>query len=240
MSSSLAGISSVLFRVSASGGSPVPLTENHGTHHETAHFAPWFLPDGHHFLFVALSADSENRRVFVADFASRTRKQLPIEGTRTIYVSPGYLLFARDGALMAQRFDADKLETTAEAAPMAEQADSGYAGAGVTVGYFSASQNGVLVYTSGRAPPGVQLTWFDRTGKRLETAGAPTQLGAFYSLPRRDAGRIHAQGPAGGSLLSVDTRLGTRRRIAVDHEQTSSTWWRPGLVGGWHSHLLRR
>jgi serine/threonine protein kinase/Tol biopolymer transport system component len=176
-------ISSVLFRVSASGGSPVPLTEIDGTHHETAHFAPWFLPDGHHFLFVALSADSENRRVFVADLASRTRKQLPIEGTRTIYVSPGYLLFARDGALMAQRFDADKLETTAEAAPVAEQADSGYAGAGVTVGYFSASQNGVLVYTSGRAPTGVQLTWFDRTGKRLETAGAPTQLGAFSLSP---------------------------------------------------------
>ena len=176
-------ISSALFRVSAFGGSPVRLTEIDGTHHETAHFAPWFLPDGHHFLYVALSADSENRRVFVADLASRTRKPLPIEGTRTIYVSPGYLLFARDGALMAQRFDADKLETTAEAAPVAEQADSGYAGAGITVGYFSASQNGVLVYTSGRAPTGVQLTWFDRTGRRLETAGAPTELGSFSLSP---------------------------------------------------------
>ena len=77
---------------------------------------------------------------------------------------------------MAQRFDTGTLETTAEAVPVAEQADSNYAGAGVTVGYFSASQNGVVVYTSGRALQRVQLTWFDRAGKRLETAGAPAEL----------------------------------------------------------------
>jgi len=84
---------------------------------------------------------------------------------------------------MAQRFDAGKLETTADAVPVAEQADSHYAGAGVTVGYFSASQNGVLVYTSGRALTVAQLTWFDRNGKMLETAGAPAELGPFSLSP---------------------------------------------------------
>jgi eukaryotic-like serine/threonine-protein kinase len=176
-------ITSPLFRVSAAGGSPAKLTELDGTRHETAHFAPWFLPDGHHFLYVALSTDSEKRGVFVADLADRNRKQLPIESTRAIYVAPGYLLFARDGTLVAQRFDTGKLETTADAVPVAEQADSHYAGAGLTVGYFSASQNGILVYTSGRAFTGVQLTWFDRTGKKLETAGAPSELGAFSFSP---------------------------------------------------------
>jgi Tol biopolymer transport system component len=176
-------ITSPLFRVSATGGSPTKLTELDGTRNETAHFAPWFLPDGHHFLYVALSTDPEKRGVFVADLGSRSHKQLPIENTRTIYVAPGYLLFARDGALMAQRFDTGSLETTAEAVPVEKQADSGYAGAGMTSGYFSASQNGVLVYTSGRAPTAVQLTWFDRTGKRLETAGAPAELGAFSLSP---------------------------------------------------------
>jgi eukaryotic-like serine/threonine-protein kinase len=192
-------ITSPLFRVAAAGGSPAKLTELDGTRHETAHFAPWFLPDGHHFLYIALSTDSEKRGVFVADLASGSRKQLPIESTRTIYVAPGYLLFARDGTLMAQRFDTSALENTADAVPLAEQADSRYAGAGVTMGYFSASQNGVLVYTSGRAPTGVQLTWFDRTGKRLETAGAPAELGAFSLSPdetrvafmRRDAQAGH-------------------------------------------------
>jgi Tol biopolymer transport system component len=193
-------ITSPLFRVSASGGAPAKLTELDGTRRETAHFAPWFLPDGHHFMFVALSIDAEKSGVFVADLASSTRNQLPIESTRTIYVAPGYLLFARDGTLMAQRFDMGKLETTADAVSVAEQADSHYAGAGITSGYFSASQNGVLVYTSGRAPTGVQLTWFDRTGKRLETAGAPSELGTFSLSPdetrvafmRRDLQAGHA------------------------------------------------
>jgi len=176
-------ITSPLFRVSAAGGSPAKLTELDATRHETAHFAPWFLPDGRHFLYVALSTDSNKRGVFVADLASGTRKPLPIENTRTIYVAPGHLLFARDGALVAQRFDAGKLETTAEAVTVAEQADSHYAGAGLTMGYFSASQNGVLVYTSGRTLTTAQLTWFDRTGKKLETASAPAQLGRFSLSP---------------------------------------------------------
>ena len=188
-------ITSPLFRVSAAGGSSAKLTELDGTRHETAHFAPWFLPDRHHFLYVALSTHSENRRVFVADLASGTRKELPIEGTRTVYVMPGYLLFARDGALMAQRFDTGTLETTSEPVSVAEQADSYHAGAGVTVGYFSASQNGVLMYTSGRAYAGTQLTWFDRAGRNLETAGGVSDLGAFALSPdetrvafkRRDA-----------------------------------------------------
>ncbi|PWT83987.1 MAG: hypothetical protein C5B57_05670, partial [Blastocatellia bacterium] len=57
-------ITSPLFRVSAAGGSPVKLTELDGTRHETAHVAPWFLPDGQHFLYVALSTDAEKRGVF--------------------------------------------------------------------------------------------------------------------------------------------------------------------------------
>jgi eukaryotic-like serine/threonine-protein kinase len=176
-------ITSPLFQVSAGGGSPAKLTELDTTRQETAHIAPWFLPDGRHFLYVALSADLQKSGVFVADLASRTRKALPIESTWTIYAAPGYLLFARDGALMAQRFDTSTLETTAEAVHVVEQADSHFAGAGVTVGYFSASQNGVLVYTSGRSPTAVQLTWFDRTGQRVETAGAPAELGAFSLSP---------------------------------------------------------
>src|SRR5262249_54436394 len=143
----------------------------------------WFLPDGHHFLYVALSADSEKSGVFVADLASRIRKPLPIESTRTIYVAPGYLLFVREGTLMAQPFDTGKLEPTAEAVPVVEQADSAHAGVGVTIGFFSASQTGVLVYTSGRERVGVQLTWFDRAGQRLETAGAPAGLGEFSLSP---------------------------------------------------------
>jgi serine/threonine protein kinase/Tol biopolymer transport system component len=187
-------ITSPLFRVSAAGGSPALLMNLDETRQETAHFAPWFLPDGHHFLYVALSTNPEKRGIYVADLAAKTRKQVMIESTRTIYAAPGYLLFSRDRTLMAQPFDTGKLETTGEAVPVAEQMDVNNAGVGVAAGYFSASQNGVLVYTSGRSPAGVQLTWFDRMGKKLDTAGAPGDVGAFslsldgtrVALTRRD------------------------------------------------------
>jgi Tol biopolymer transport system component len=216
-------ITSRLFRVSATGGAPAKLTELDETRHETAHFAPWFLPDGRHFLYVAMSTDSGNGSVFVTDLAVGTRKPLPIEATRTIYVAPGYLLFVRDGTLMAQPFDTAKLETTGEAVPVAEQADGRYLGAGVMIGYFSASQTGVLVYTSGRESTGVQLAWFDRTGKKLETASAPSQLGPFSLSPdetRVAFTRIDLQ--AGRSFLwtrdlarGAESRLTTSRIPAI-------------------------
>src|SRR5215831_7305872 len=176
-------ITSPLFRVSAAGGSPTLLTDLDATRHETAHFAPWFLPDGHHFLYVALSSDADKTGLYVADVAAKTRKQVIIGNTKTIYVAPGYLLFVRDGTLMAQPFDVAKLETTGDAVPVAEQVDVTNAGVGVALGYFAASQNGVLVYTSGRALGSVQLTWFDRTGRELDTVGTPGRGGLNVARP---------------------------------------------------------
>jgi len=176
-------ITSPLFRVSAAGGTPSPLTELGAARQETAHFAPWFLPDGRHFLYAAVTEDPQNRAVYVGDLGSKARKQVRAECSTTIYAAPGYLLFSQDRTLMAQPFDAGKFETTGEAVPVAEQTDVMNAGVGVAIGYFSASQNGVLAYTSGRLPTVVQLTWFDRSGTKLGTAGQPEDLAEFSLSP---------------------------------------------------------
>jgi Tol biopolymer transport system component len=171
-----------LLRVAAAGGTPVPVTEFDKTRGENSHWAPWFLPDGRHFLYVANSDNTEKSAVYVGDLASKTRKQVIGFGTRAMYVNPGYLLFVRQGALMAQRFDASKIESTADAIPVAERVDS-YTPGQAALGHFSASQNGVLMYTSGGAGGDVQLTWFDRTGKKLETVGTPGLLRYFSLSP---------------------------------------------------------
>jgi dipeptidyl aminopeptidase/acylaminoacyl peptidase len=88
-----------------------------------------------------------------------------------VYSSPGYLLFARDRTLMAQPFDAGKLQTTGDAIPIAEQVDSN--GGRAAQNQFSISQNGVLAYTSGVTGGSGRLTWFDRSGKVAGTLGAP-------------------------------------------------------------------
>jgi Tol biopolymer transport system component len=219
-------ITSPLFRVSAAGGSPMPLTDLDGTLHETAHFAPWFLPDGHHFLYVALSTDQEKIGIFVADLASKTRKQVMIGNNRTIYVEPGYLLFVQDGTLMAQPFDTGKLKTTGDAVPVAEQVDTHTAGVGVTVGYFSASQNGVLVYTSGRTLGNVQLTWFGRFGNKLDVAGAPGQLGGFSLSPDETRIALARRDPQVGryDLWTRDLARGAESRLTTTGIGSGPVW----------------
>jgi eukaryotic-like serine/threonine-protein kinase len=91
-----------------------------------------------------------------------------------VYSPPGYLLFLREGTLMAQPFDADKAQTTGDPVAIAEQVDSSTFMGGQ--GQFSASQNGVRAYTSGGASGNMQLTWLDRSGKPLGTVGAPGVL----------------------------------------------------------------
>jgi eukaryotic-like serine/threonine-protein kinase len=67
-----------LFRVPASGGAPVALTALDPAGRENNHRAPWFLPDGRHFLYTARSVDPARTRVYVdsidANPSSRTRQ----------------------------------------------------------------------------------------------------------------------------------------------------------------------
>jgi hypothetical protein len=165
-------VNSGLFRVSAKGGSPVPLTALDRSRNEGAQWLPWFLPDGRHFLYLlVVSGGVEKGGLYIGDLASKTPKHLGIGNTRAIYVNPGYLLFVRDRMLMAQPFNASALETTGDPAPVAEQVTAPTMVTGGPLGHFSASQNGVLAYTTGVTAGAVQLTWFDGHGTKLDTSG---------------------------------------------------------------------
>jgi hypothetical protein len=73
-----------------------------------------------------------------------------------------YLLFLQRDRLMAQPFDAGTAAVSGEPAFIAEPLQS--------VPSFSASENGVLIFRRGLGSR-AQLTWFDREGKPLGTAG---------------------------------------------------------------------
>lgn len=82
--------------------------------------------------------------------------------------------------------------------PIAEQVDDWQFNSD-RQGQFSASQNGVLVYTSGAVAGGnVQLTWFDRAGKPGGTTGTPGVIrglaispdGAIVAVDRLDASAL--------------------------------------------------
>ncbi len=82
----------------------------------------------------------------------------------------GYLLFMREGTLMAQPFDNRRLELKGQPVPVAERVADNGGGGGAYAG-FSAS-SGVLVFQR-RVASDQQLTWYDREGKVLSTTGEP-------------------------------------------------------------------
>ena len=145
-----------LFRVPAAGGAATALTEVDKSASETGHRFPWFLPDGHHFLYTARYGDLDKTVVYAGEVDSKARHKVVATNSNAVYVPQGYLLFLRERTLMAQPFDAGKALTTGDAFPVAENVD--YVG-GNSQGQFSASQTGVLAYTSGGAAGNVQLTW---------------------------------------------------------------------------------
>lgn len=224
-----AAILSPIFRIPAAGGTPVPVTTLN--EQETGHRYPWFLPDGHHFLYAAYGTSREKDTVFVADLDSKDRRMLLLAASNAVYSAPGYLLFLRELTLMAQPFDAGKLQTTGEAVPVAEHI--GYNGLDIRA-FFSASPSGVLVYDSPTTDASnitfnAQLIWFDRSGKVTGTAGAPGGLaeatishdGKSVAYTRRD--------PQSG-LFDVwlhDLVRGTDSRLTFNGQNSLLPVWSP-------------
>src|SRR5262249_13176071 len=64
-----------LTRVSATGGRATQLTTLDESRQETPHLFPFFLPDGRHFLYVALSRQKENNGIYVGSLDSKEVKR---------------------------------------------------------------------------------------------------------------------------------------------------------------------
>jgi Tol biopolymer transport system component len=161
-----------LMRISASGGKPEPATTLGKGRNEGTHRWPWFLPDGRHFLYYAVEGGgAEPGEIFVGDLGSGDVKHITQSSSLAVYAS-GYLLFVRGGTLVAQAFDADRLELRGDAAPLAVDLPSNAQASGQRA--LSASLDGIL---SWRTQPSStsQPVLFDRQGHelgRLAEAGA--------------------------------------------------------------------
>jgi len=150
-----------LYRMPAAGSEPV-LVSLPAIGSEKAELVRWpvFLPDGHHFLFFALPDT-----IAVGSLDSTEGKKLLQADSYAVYAS-GYVLFQRQGTLLAQPFDTGRLELTGEAVPVAEQLGTPVS----AFGRFSVSNTGVLVHRNDAAFS-TELRWFDRQGTSKGTVG---------------------------------------------------------------------
>jgi len=210
-----------LHKVSAAGGPVSSVLAPHGVWIAWPHF----LPDGRHFLYFART-QQEGAGVYVGSLDTNDTKRILTSEFEATYAPPGYLLFVRDESLMAQPFDAKRLEVTGEPALVA-------AGAWVARGYghgvFSAGANGALTYVNADIA-NTQLAWFDRSGRAVGTYGPPRRYDSPPQLSPSGPGIVMARGPFfRQDLWLLDPAHETDTRFTFDPAGSRvPVWFRDG------------
>jgi Tol biopolymer transport system component len=214
-----------LYRVASAGGTPTPLTRLDSSRGELAHYYPYFLPDGHHFLYLAIGSQPELEGLRVGSLDSKESKPLVNTHSSGAYAPPGYLLFLGDRTLMAQRFDADRFVIAGEPFPVADDVDRI---GPVRLALFSVSRTGVLVSRSGSSEA-TQLTWFDRQGEQLGTIGPIANYSAPWLSPdeRRVTFTSGVREGGDSDVWSIDVARGTLTRFTFDRAPDMSPVWSP-------------
>jgi Tol biopolymer transport system component len=212
-----------LMRAPAAGGAASPATKLDASRGENTHRYPWFLPDGCHFLFAAGDNLAEHRAIRIGSLDSLESRVLLEADSNAIYAQ-GYLLFLRETTLMAQPFDAKRLALTGEAAPLAEHVRRVPTAA---YGFFSASETGLLAYDTVGGSGGLRLTWMDRDGKRLATAGDPADLGIPNLSPDQKRAAVSVNMGGNRDVWIYDLARGLRTRFTFDNAAQSGAVWSP-------------
>ncbi len=224
-----------LMRVSASGGTPVPITKIDLAQH-TSHRWPFFLPDGKHYLYLALHHDpskAANNTLYYAALDGSENRPLFPSRSNAVYAS-GFLLFARGDLLMAQPFDPAKGTLSDEPRSLAQGVMND-----VSTWHMdaSASGDGLLVFGSGGTPD-LQLVWMDRSGKQISTiADKFTSLQFARISPQGD--RVALQIDAGvNDIWVLDLARGVRTRLTFGPIANTFPVWSPD--GKWIAYTSNR
>ena len=217
---------SVLQKVSASGGLPAPATVlGQG---ELGQIRPSFLPDGRHFLYSTIAPrPGLGGPIYLGSLDSTERKELFNANSANAVYTQGYLLFLRETTLVAQPFDARRLVLTGDAFPIAERIRTSVSTQ--PYGYFSASENGALAYQAGAETANSQLLWFDRTGKQIGALGDPAAYSALELSPdgKRVSVSILDEAGKGQDIWLYDVARGLRTRFTFGPSQAYEAIWSP-------------
>jgi Tol biopolymer transport system component len=194
------------------------------------------LPDGKHFLYLAMNHDpskSANNAIYYASLDGTENRLLMHSQANAIYAS-GYLLFARGDVLMAQPFDPVKATLSSEPQNVAKGVMND-----VSTWHMdaSASDNGLIVFGSG-ATGDLQLVWMDHNGKLVGTvADKLTNLQWARISPQGD--RIALQIDAGeNDVWVLDMARGVKTRLTFGPVANTFPIWSPD--GKWIAYMSKR
>lgn len=228
------GLSGPVQQVSAAGAKLEPATSINLAHQEVMHSFPHFLPDGQRFLYYVRSTNPEYTGIYVRALSSTEGRLVLRASSNVAYVAPGYLVYARDGVLLAQPFDADRAVTTGDPVPLAPRVDH-FPESGVAA--FSSSETGVLTYRGWGAAVS-RLRWIDRSGREIRDYGDPRP----YRNPRLspDGTRLAVElvdGSGNRDIWLMDVARGVPIRFTFDPGRDASpVWSSDGRQIAWQGH----
>ncbi len=162
--------------------------------------------------------DSEKSGIYVQELGAPKGNLVLKTVTRATFAPPGYLLFAREGTLFAQRLDPKDFHMQGDPVPVAEEitvnTDNGRAA-------FAVSRNGVLVYRRGSGIGSHwQLTWYDREGKRT----GPGWASPANTTPDEGYRRMKSRWPCSARVAPLASTPGSWIWGAVFSRERHSTW----------------
>jgi Tol biopolymer transport system component len=206
-----------IMRVSDEGGTPTVVRSA-----DMAIGWPQFLPDGRHYLFATTSQQKNRAQLMASALDSNDATPIDSVDSRAEFVD-GHLLFKRDGALVAQPFDADGLRLSGAAVPLAEFivgfGSTGYAA-------FSATPR-LLVYQA--ISPANRMLWVDREGREIESIGQPRDYNAIRLSPDGSAIAYSVRDPliGGNDIWLHDFRRNIDTRLTTERSSENSPIWTP-------------
>jgi Tol biopolymer transport system component len=234
-----------LMRVSENGGAPVPLLQPDSTHHERGLRYPQFLPDGRHFLYVAVGTEDQFD-TYAASLDGGAPKRICRAGSMARFSPPGTLYFLEGfhtnthARLLAQAFDPGALRTRGDSHVAVEPVDSDNFGyANVALG-----PPGELVVQHW-LPSHERLAWRTPAGDPAGVIAADV-AGSSGSLSP-DGRQVAYAGSDPPDLYVLDIASGATTRLTFANKLVQSIVWSPdgrriafGRIsdrGGWEARV---
>jgi len=210
-------------RVSANGGSATPVTTVDTARGEFGHRYPQFLPDGRHFLYVAVGSGNKFT-TFAASLDGGAPVEICTAGSAARYAPPGYLVYLEESAgytkrrLLAHRFDADKLSTQGDPILVLTDIEA----QNIAYPNVALDGRGTLVVQR-REQPLARIALRDRKGAVVQEVVKDFEATAYAVSP--DGKKLaYAQGDP-GDLWVRDIATGVSKRLTFNNAFLFEMLW---------------
>jgi Tol biopolymer transport system component len=213
------GSDGTLYRVPADGGTPqkvaIPLASAEYMRDLE------FLPDREHFLAsIGRIGGLAAFEIRVGSLKGGRPPALLQVSDAALFAPPNYILFLRGNALLAQAFDSGKLSMVGPPLTIASGVGAGE--------MYSASDTGVVMFHRSVAGT-LQLTWYDRAGKRTGTVGAVDEYSGPALSPdgKRLAVAVGSVAAKTRDIWVYDLVRGGSYRLTSDPADDINPIWSP-------------